>query len=934
MTTTSATSTTPNYNDANCLSSNVKFKIISELFEKISQSTSIAKKSSILQGYIESFEKFRKQSIIDHPNKYTNQNASFFPILRMLLPQFDRDRSSYGIKTKSLGKLYVRILAINHDSEVAKKLTTEQKHSNKKYTDFGDVIYDVMKLRCSEESQITVFDVNRHLNVIADCYRTNNQKKFDDELIHLINGMTAIDQKWLTRILLRKMNFGLGPQKILQIYHPKASDLYDQYVHLSRVCECIESGNVDNVKTNMFSDTIELMQPFRPMLCQRLHISTFEQQCLNNDFYTETKMDGERFQMHMNDNGEFKYFSRNGFGKFTENFNETLTPFVRKLFRIPVTNIILDGEMMVWHKDKKMYCTKGENIDVKALKLHNPLVRPCFCVYDIVYLNGNCLTSKPYAERSRLLQTLFTEHIGFMTICKREKIRDASHFIECLNDAFDDKEEGLVVKNSDSLYAPGERNGGWWKIKADYIDGVISDLDLLVIGGYHKRGRMSRFLLGVHKKNAENDENGTLYAVAVVGSGLSRSQFSDLCEKLAPHWQRCQTIKIGRSTKVINPKGMEFGECTPDVWILPKNSIILEVKASELVQSKSHGTEFTLRFPRITAIRTDKPWNECCSFEEYEMLRGSNSKVEKLHKRHVNMSDINHLAPGKRQRTKISTINSSSNAVVPSDTENYRKIDNICENLSFCILSTNEKNTPPISEIEKMILAHGGRIVKTPSASTFMCIAGVRTLRVKSLVNANEILCNIATVDWLCRALGGNNERKKLLSFNPNDMICCKDELLQEFNVKYDEFGDSYTEKTTVDELRSLITKVPLPERKLSRNELYDFENELYHPEKSPNMFCLAYGLFYTNSSLDDGKLELTKIMFRAKGGQCIESIDENSDKEIYLIVNPDNGFDANILSKFSHLKLKCCLSYKWIYDCYMESKNIDHKSYIIADTK
>lgn len=78
------------------------------------------------------------------------------------------------------------------------------------------------------------------------------------------------------------------------------------------------------------------------------------------------------------------------------------------------------------------------------------------------------LVNKPYAERIRLLSTLITQQKGALMLCKREKIRDGNHFLECLNKAFDSNEEGIVIKREDSKYHPGQReHGGWFKMKPD-----------------------------------------------------------------------------------------------------------------------------------------------------------------------------------------------------------------------------------------------------------------------------------------------------------------------------------------------------------------------------------------------------------------------------------------------------------------------------------
>ena len=59
------------------------------------------------------------------PNAYTLfnlQDDSFFPVLRLLLPQLDRERGAYGIKEHNLAKIYIRILGLPKEGHDALKL--------------------------------------------------------------------------------------------------------------------------------------------------------------------------------------------------------------------------------------------------------------------------------------------------------------------------------------------------------------------------------------------------------------------------------------------------------------------------------------------------------------------------------------------------------------------------------------------------------------------------------------------------------------------------------------------------------------------------------------------------------------------------------------------------------------------------------------------
>jgi DNA ligase-4 len=72
---------------------------------------------------------------------------------------------------------------------------------------------------------------------------------------------------------------------------------------------------------------------------------------------------------------------------------------------------------------------------------------------------------------------------------------------DALNDAIDGREEGIMVKDPETPYRPNTRKGGWFKIKPEYVGGLMDELDLLIVGGYfgegHRGGMISHFMCGV-----------------------------------------------------------------------------------------------------------------------------------------------------------------------------------------------------------------------------------------------------------------------------------------------------------------------------------------------------------------------------------------------------------------------------------------------------
>lgn len=103
-----------------------------------------------------------------------------------------------------------------------------------------------------------------------------------------------------------------------------------------------------------------------------------------------------------------------------------------------------------------------------------------------------------------------------------------------------------------------------------YANGLVSDLDLLIIGGFfNKHQVVTRYLLAVHDKSVDN-ELGTFYAVSRVYSGLTHAQRHNIQEKLKNHWH-----KVNKNG--IPPPFLKWNNYAPHVWIDPKHSIVLQV---------------------------------------------------------------------------------------------------------------------------------------------------------------------------------------------------------------------------------------------------------------------------------------------------------------------------------------------------------------------
>ena len=117
----------------------------------------------------------------------------------------------------------------------------------------------------------------------------------------------------------------------------------------------------------------------------------------------------------------------------------------------------------------------GANFDVKTLK-EIGVIRPCFCVFDILLYNDQILTNKPLIERLKYLNGMFKTHEGVLMNTERKEVTNREAVINELNEAIDNRLEGIVLKDPTSIYKPNTRKGGWYKIKPE----VSNDFKLTV----------------------------------------------------------------------------------------------------------------------------------------------------------------------------------------------------------------------------------------------------------------------------------------------------------------------------------------------------------------------------------------------------------------------------------------------------------------------
>ncbi|KAL3313239.1 DNA ligase (ATP) [Cichlidogyrus casuarinus] len=739
------------------------------------------------KGFLQSWDKLAEKELGEdfdfHPGLY---RAALFNLLCILYPDLVKDQPSYCLKPITLTRVYLKTLGLSPHCKDALKL----KYFNCNGGDFADVLHQVLAPRAVCSKKLSLLDVQQRLKTITRATKVADKVKIFTEFTRCCD---ALEQKWIARLITSKnTGLGLGRKTILDMAHPSASLFLASTPNLLTICASLLSLSIHSVYseerlTSLCKSELRLFVPFAPMLCQRANscdeLVGFVQA---PNVLLETKYDGERVQIHKSDT-TYRYWSRSGL-EWTENYahlSQRLNE--HNPFAGHVKSCVLDGEMLGYDARAKRFVNKATGFDVKHCE--GKKTHPAFIAFDVLFLNGVDQSKKSTKERKLLLVEMFgletcDEGLSTSPKCVLEDTLYLANFciVPCL------KEEGLIAKTLSSTYQQGKRNkSGWFKLKPDYVDGLMTDFDCVVVGGYLSDAKFSAtpnhincivkaFLCAV----VGNGEN--FLSFCRVSTGLTREELTQVNEKLRPHW----TISV--------PSWLDLGSDVPDVFVKPEQSLVMQIHGAELVKTRSFAAGLTMRFPRIVGLREDKPWDQVTTLKE-------------LHR-------INTASGGKLVQ-----------ACVPnSDIEDDDQLDigpvAKGDGPEFCLLLSNKAIEEGVKHrVEQLISDKGFRISMNPQASTDYVVAdtldekGSLIFRVRNLMQASqrrqasgkEGAFDIVKADWILRWPLAENWLPPVAS----DFICArastKERLSNSTEIEtfspVDKFGDDFIQPATATSL-------------------------------------------------------------------------------------------------------------------------------------
>jgi ATP-dependent DNA ligase len=237
---------------------------------------------------------------------------------------------------------------------------------------------------------------------------------------------------------------------------------------------------------------------------------------------------------------------------------------------------VLDGEIVIAGSDG------GQEFGLLQQRLHPAESRvrklaaeipASFVAFDLLARDDETLLDRPFAERRAALEALVSDPVDLTP-----SVREASAAEPWLRDA-----EGVIAKELDAPYRPGERKG-MLKIKR------LRTMDCVVVGWRpgKEEGTLGALILGLY------DDDGELRVVGHT-SGFRAREKRELPARLAPH----ETGERGSG----DPSRWDAGRDLE--WIVLRPELVIEVSFDHVSDGRiRHGT-------KLLRWREDKKPREC-----------------------------------------------------------------------------------------------------------------------------------------------------------------------------------------------------------------------------------------------------------------------------------------------------------------------------------
>jgi DNA ligase-1 len=436
-----------------------------------------------------------------------------------------------------------------------------------------------------DSDALRVAGLDATLRELAAASGDGSQETKLDLLFGLFNRCDPVEARYLARLVLSEMRIGVGEGTVRDAIAdafevPVAS--VERALQVSNDYSLVAERARDGGTAALDGMTLEVGRPVQAMLAQTGTVTD----ALDDwpEVAVEWKFDGARVQAHY-DGDEVRLFSRN-----MEGVTAPLPEVVDALSAALDAPAILDGEVVavdgtgdprpfqaVLRRFRRKHDVAKAREDVE-LEFH---------AFDCLHADGEDLLERPLVDRHDRLAALLEGE----ELVSRLRLSDEPEEVASIEqEALEAGHEGIMLKNPESAYTPGNRGQNWLKRKPD-----VETLDCVVTGAEWGEGRRAN-LLGTFELSVR-DGDGGFESIGKVATGITDEELEELTDLLEPH------LRAETGTAVdIEP------------------AVVFEVGYEEIQSSPTYGSGYALRFPRFLGVRDDKNPGDADSRERVERL--------------------------------------------------------------------------------------------------------------------------------------------------------------------------------------------------------------------------------------------------------------------------------------------------------------------------
>ncbi|ANM71015.1 DNA ligase IV [Arabidopsis thaliana] len=543
----------------------------------------------------------------------------------------------------------------------------------------------------------------------------------------------------------------------------------------------------------------------------------------------------------------------------------------------------------------------------------------CYVAFDVLYVGDTSVIHQSLKERHELLKKVVKPLKGRLEVLVPEGglnvhrpsgepswsivVHAAADVERFFKETVENRDEGIVLKDLESKWEPGDRSGKWMKLKPEYIR-AGADLDVLIIGGYYGSGRrggeVAQFLVALADRAEANVYPRRFMSFCRVGTGLSDDELNTVVSKLKPYFRKNEHPKKAPPSfyQVTN-----HSKERPDVWIdSPEKSIILSITSDiRTIRSEVFVAPYSLRFPRIDKVRYDKPWHECLDVQAFvELVNSSNGTTQKQKESESTQDNPKVNKSSKRgEKKNVSLVPSQ---FIQTDVSDIKGKTSIFSNMIFYFVNVPRSHS--LETFHKMVVENGGKFSMNLNNSVTHCIAAESSgIKYQAAKRQRDVI----HFSWVLDCCS----RNKMLPLLPKYFLHLTDASRTKLQDDIDEFSDSYYWDLDLEGLKQVLSNAKQSEDSKS----IDYYKKKLCPEKrwSCLLSCCVY--FYPYSqTLSTEEEALLGIMAKRlmlevlmAGGKVSNNLAHAS--HLVVLAMAEEPLDFTLVSKsFSEMEKRLLL--------------------------